>query len=150
MAVIFGMGKISNVKCTQIALPEFPNLLFGTYFDGRTIFDATNYLTHKDPEHKLSVEDFFAKFSFQIKSIAQAYSIPMESLVIINRDGHQLIDGSLCYPFISYVDPNFCAYMNEVVDELFTTGVVISDTHLVSLVRKRFSQELLKQILDGE
>ena len=45
-----GTGKIINIKCTEVSLPEFPNLLFGTHFDGSRIFDATYYLQSKDPD----------------------------------------------------------------------------------------------------
>ena len=131
-----GTGKIINIKCTEVSLPEFPNLLFGTHFDGSRIFE-------------LSIEDFFHKFDFQIKAIAETYKLPLEKLVSINTEGHQLIDGCLCYPFLSYVDPQFCAYINEIIDEMFVTGVVVSDTHLISLVKKRLPPELLKQIWDG-
>ena len=134
-----GTGKIINIKCTEVSLPEFPNLLFGTHFDGRY------YLQSQDPDNKLSIEDFFHKFDFQIKAIAETYKLPLEKLVSINTEGHQLIDGCLCYPFLSYVDPQFCAYINE----MFVTGVVVSDTHLISLVKKRLPPELLKQIWDG-
>ena len=110
-----GTGKIINIKCTEVSLPEFPNLLFGTHFDGSRIFDATYYLQSKDPYNKLSIEDFFHKFDFQIKAIAETYKLPLEKLVSINTEGHQLIDGCLCYPFLSYVDPQFCAYINEII-----------------------------------
>ena len=39
----------------------------------------------------------------------------------------------------------------EIIDELFTVGIVVSDTHLLTLVKKRLTPELLKQIWnDGE
>ena len=75
-----GTGKIINIKCTEVSLPEFPNLLFGTHFDGSRIFDATYYLQSKDPDNKLSIEDFFHKFDFQIKAIAETYKLPLEKL----------------------------------------------------------------------
>lgn len=150
MSQIKGTGKIVNVKCTETPLPEFPALLFGTHFDGRRFFDATTYLTAKALARSLNVEDFFNKFDFQIRAIANTYSLAWEHLVVINNEGHQLINGCLCYPFLSYVDPQFCTYCNEVVDELFTTGLVVSDTHLISLVKKRLTPELLNQIWDDE
>lgn len=146
-----GAGRIAKIQCTEIALPEFPELLFGTHVDNSRFFDATHYLSVKDPKQKLSVEDFFRKFDFQIKAISQTYQIPEETLVTINTEGHQLINGCLCYPFLSYVDPQFCVYINEIIDELFTVGTVVSDTHLLTLVKKRLTPELLKQIWnDGE
>lgn len=146
MNAVKGTGKILNIKCTDVALPEFPQLLFGTHFDGSRIFDATNYLQQKDPSNKLSVEDFFEQFRFQINAIAKTYDIPADKLVYINVEGHQLIDGCLCYPFLSYVDTQFCAYINEMMDELFVNGVVISDSHLIALVKKRMSPELYQQL----
>ena len=74
-----GTGKIINIKCTEVSLPEFPDLLFGTHFDGSRIFDATYYLQSKDPDNKLSIEDFFHKFDFQIKAIAETYKLPRET-----------------------------------------------------------------------
>lgn len=146
MTAVKGTGKILNIKCTEIAIPEFPELLFGTHFDGSKIFDATHYLHIKDPDGKLSVEDFFKQFSFQVNAIAKSYDIPADKLAYINTEGHQLIDGSLCYPFLSYVDTQFCAYINEMMDELFINGVVVSDSHLIALVKKRLSPELFKQL----
>lgn len=71
MIPVKGTGSIINVQCTEIALPEFPELLFGTHVDNSRFFDATHYLSIKDPNHKLSVEDFFKKFDFQINAIAK-------------------------------------------------------------------------------
>lgn len=134
----------------EVSLPEFPDLLFGTHADGSRLFDATNYLQSKNLSHSHSVEDFFKKFDFQIKAIAEAYEVTAQNLVYISVEGHQLINGCLCYPFLSYVEPQFCAYMNGVMDELFTTGTVISDTHLITLVKKRLSPELLKQLWNDD
>lgn len=148
MTPIKGIGRVLNIECTEIILPEFPELLFGTHVDNGRYFDATNYLKIKDPENKLSVEDFFQKFDFQIQAITHTYELAEEELVTINTTGHQLINGYLCYPFLSYVNPQFCVYINDVMDELFSTGTVISDTHLITLVRQRLTPELLKQLWD--
>lgn len=151
MKTIQGTGRILNIQCTEVALPEFPELHFGTHTDGSKFFDATHYLNIKDPNHKLSAEDFFEKLDFQIKAVATTYKLLPTDLVAINTEGHQLINGCLCYPFLSYVDPQFCVYIIEIIDELFMTGTVVSDTHLLTLVKKRFTPELLKQIWnDGE
>ena len=84
MIPVKGTGSIINVQCTEIALPEFPELLFGTHVDNSRFFDATHYLSIKDPNHKLSVEDFFKKFDFQINAIAKTYQISEKELAIIN------------------------------------------------------------------
>ncbi len=146
MTDVKGTGKIINIKCAEVAIPEFPNLLFGTHFDGIKLFDATSYLQKTQSNSKLSVEDFWEKFKFQIDAIAKAYELSADKLVYINVEGHQLIDGCLCYPFLSYVDPQFCAYLYERMDELFSNGYVVSDTQLLSAIRKRLSLELIKQL----
>lgn len=146
MTKTLGTGRIANIKCAEILIPVFPNLLFGEHSDGSRFFDATFYLEKQDPSHKFSVEDFFKQFAYPIQSIANIEEKVMENLTCINAEGHQLIDGCLCYLFLSYVDSQFCIYCNDVLDELFTTGFVISDTHLITLVRNRLSPELLKQI----
>lgn len=143
-----GTGKILQIKCDDILLPVFPELHFGDHSDGSRFFDATFYLEAKDPEHKFSVEDFFEQLHYQIQSIAKTEAI--ENLTCINHEGHQLINGSLCYLFLSYIDPQFCIYCNDVMDNLFTTGFVISDTYLIDLVKSRLSPELLQQLWKDE
>lgn len=150
MSKIKGTGKIVNIKCEEVLLPVFPQLRFGEHSDGSQLFDATFYLEQKDPDHKLSVEDFFTNFHYQIQSIISIINKTAENLTYINNEGHQLIDGCLCYLFLSYVDPQFCVYCNDMIDELFTTGFVISDTNLMALIKKRLSPELLKQIWKDE
>lgn len=147
MKPVLGTGAVIDLKCDSISIPEFPDLLFGNALDDKGIyFDASVYLK-KHPQ--LSVQDFFEKFSFQIEAIAKSYELTERELVLINTEGHQLMNGCLCYLFISYVDPQFCVFVFEVLDELFTNGFVISDTNLLSLVRKKLSPEMLKQILDS-
>jgi len=151
MPKIKGAGKIVNIKCEEVLLPVFPELRFGEHSDGSQFFDATFYLEQKDPEHKFNVENFFTLFHYQIGSVLSVLlNKDLNNLVCINNEGHQLIDGCLCYLFLSYVDPQFCVYCNDVMDELFTTGFVISDTHLIDLIKKRLSPELLKQIWNNE
>lgn len=149
MSTIKGTGTVINVLCNDTPLPEFPNLHFGTLNDGTRLFDATYLIKQQNPDNTLSVEDFFKKFDFQIQAIAKTYNLSVENLVRVNNQGHQLIYGCLCYPFLSYIEPQFCTYMNEVVDEMFTTGMVISDSYLTTLVKRRLSPELYKAIWDG-
>lgn len=150
MKSLMGTGKVVQTTCNEVSIPEFPKLLFGTHIDGSRFFDATEYLLSKDPAKKLSVEDFFEKCNFQIQSVANTYEIKPAEIVLINKSGHQLINGAFCYPFLSYVDPQFCAYMNEVMDELFTRGVVLSDTKIIELAKERITPELAKNIWNGQ
>lgn len=141
-----GAGKIINLTCNDPLLPAFPELHFGTHSDGNVFFDATFYLQTKSLDQKFNIEDFFQQYKYPIQSIVNVENRTIEELVCINNEGHQLINGCLCYLFISYVDPQFCVYISDVMNELFVTGFVISDTHLIYLIRNRLSPELLNQI----
>ena len=142
-----GTGRIVNINCKEVLIPVFPLLLFGDHSDGSRYFDATFYLKSRDLGHTLTVEDFFKQFSYQIQSVANMEKKATDSLTCVNNEGHQLIDGCLCYLYLSYVEPQFCTYCNDVMDELFITGFVISDTNLLRLVRQRLSPELLKSVV---
>lgn len=144
-----GVGKIFNVKCEQSLIPAFPSLLFGTHSD-TSYFDATSYL--KQSEYNLSVDDFLKQFDYQIKKLILNYDIPTDEtpLVIINTEGHQLINGALCYLFLSYVEPYFCGYSNDIINNVMTTGVAISDSCLVNFITQRFSPDTIKSIWDDK
>ena len=48
MNPIKGAGKITQFTCSEVALPEFPQLHFGNHSVGSRYFDATFYLQEKD------------------------------------------------------------------------------------------------------
>lgn len=143
-----GAGKTTNVKCEQAIIPAFPSLLFGTHSD-TSYFDATSYL--QQSESNLSVGDFFKQFDCQIQKLTAFYALPTDEtpLIILNTEGHQLINGCLCYLFLSYVEPHFCGYCNDIINNVMTNGVAISDSNLINFVRQRLSPEMLTEIWDG-
>lgn len=137
------------VQCTEIALPEFPDLKFGDHPDGSRYFDATAYLS-AHPSDKIPDPELFLRHILPLsQSLVQAGYLTSEQIANKGIDGHQLINGYFCYLFLSFVDPQFYAYINESIDEMFTTGIAVSDTRLIALVKKRLSPELLKQIADA-
>lgn len=141
-------GNPLNITCTEQSIPEFPELLFGTTIEKGKVFDATLYLQKKN-NSSLKIEDFFKQFDFQINSLVQAYSIKENEICFINKEGHLLIDDSLTYLFISFVEPSFCAYICERIHELFTQGVCISDSSILNLAKNRLSSEMLAKIIDN-
>lgn len=145
----FGTGKVINLICKEQLIPDAPLLLFGTHTDSSELFDATSYLNKNKNLTALSVEDFFAKFDYQINAIADSNRLDKQNLVYINAEGHQLINGSLCYLFLSYTNPQFCSYFNDMIGDLMTFGMAISDTYLLDLIDSRFTPELLNKILHG-
>lgn len=145
------LGKQENgtdLICTEQSIPEFPNLLFGTEIDsGRSFFDATSYLQKQDPQK--SVQNFFSFYRKPIESLCEAYDIPYQKVFKINKGGHYLIDGNFTYLFIAFVEPNFLGYMCDRIHELFSKGVVVSDTYLLIAAHERLSKEMLEAINNG-
>lgn len=142
------LGKQANgieLTCTEQSIPEFPNLLFGTTTDtGTTFFDATIYLQKQAPEK--NINNFFSQYRKPIESLCEAYQIKYQDFCKINQKGHYLIDGNFTYLFIAFVEPNFLGYMCDRIHELFSRGVVVSDTYLLSAAHERLSKEMLEAI----
>lgn len=141
------LGK-SEIKlnCTEQALSEFPNLLFGTQTEsGKDFFDATVYL-QKSLSQK-TVKAFFAEYAKPVEALCEAYDIAPDRACLINQQGHFLIDGNLTYLFIAFVEPNFLGYICDRIHELFTYGVTVSDTYLLQATKERLSPEVIKAII---
>lgn len=142
-----GKGEI-NLKCKEQSFPEFPNLLFGQTKTGHSYFDATHYLS-KTTEN-IPVQSFFSQYRYQIKALCDTYEIKNEYVCLINEEGHYLIDGTFVFQFIAFVKPDFLAYVNDRMFELFAHGVTISDTYLLSAAHSRLSREVLLTLNDYE
>lgn len=142
-----GKGEII-LQCKEQSFPEFPNLLFGKGENNRSYFDATYYLSKKTDS--VSVQTFFNQYRYQIKSLCDTYDIKDDNVCLINGEGHYLIDGTFVFLFISFVEPDFLAYMCDRTFELFANGIAVSDTYLLQAARSRLSKEILAAISDYE
>lgn len=138
-------GKPINTKCDEQAFPEFPDLLFGTTTDNGSVFDATSYLQN----NSLTVDDFLQTCGFQIQALIKSYELDENKCLFINTDGHFLIDGSLVYLFLSFVEPDFLAYMCDRCHDLFTNGVAVSDSYILEHAFVRLDRESINKIKDN-
>lgn len=142
-------GKPLQLTCSEQAFPEFPDLLFGSAIDNSvSFFDATAYLQSKGLS--LQVTDFFQKYEVLIKSLMCSYGMDENQICRLNHEGHYLIDGNLAYLFISFVEPDFLAYMCDRIHELFSYGFCISDTYLVHTAKSRLTKNVLETIIENE
>lgn len=142
-------GEPIQLICTEPAFPEFPTLLFGNKTDnGNSFFDATAYIQNKNL--KIHALDFFCKYEEPIKTLMGAYGIEENQVCAINQEGHYLIDGNLTYLFISFIEPNFLAYMCDRIHDLFTMGFSVSDTFLVQSASNRLTKNVLETIIENE
>jgi hypothetical protein len=141
-------GKPIDLTCNELAIPEFPDVLFGTSTESGVFFDATAYIQKKQPS--LNINDFFKDYKAQIESLCKVYHIKKDDIFKLNTEGHLLIDGAFLYLFISFVEPDFLAYMCERIDNLFTTGFCVSDTLIYNLAKSRLPRESLEKIIENE
>jgi len=142
-------GKVTDTKCTEHLIPEFPDLLFGKQSDGKSMFfDVSAYLESKGLSSSLA-DDFLKSYEKPIADLILQLQLPEAKVCSLNTEGHVLIDGSLVYLFISFVEPRFLLYMFDRMDELFTTGVSVSDTYLAQNTLRRIPLEVLKQAKDA-
>lgn len=147
------LGKRSDaeiqLKCTEQAIPEFPNLLFGTQIDtGTTYFDATSYIQKTAPDKSVNI--FFVEYKRMIQDLCNSYNIKPNDVCKINEQGHFLIDGNLTYLFISFVESNFLAYICDRIHDLFSNGIVVSDSYIAQMAVQRLPREVLLNIAKDE
>lgn len=141
-------GKPTQIICSEPAFPEFSDLLFGTSNDnGNSFFDATAYIQSKNISK--TVLDFFSKYEEPIKALMGSYNMEEDQICVLNQEGHYLIDSNLTYLFISFVEPDFLAYVCDRIHDLFVMGFCISDTYLVQSVKHRLPKELLETIIEN-
>lgn len=139
-------GKPIELDCNQPLILEFTDLLFGNF--GTSIyFDATDYLTKTKKTE--TVEGFLLQYNRQIEGLLEPYSLHAEDICKYNSKAHILIESHLAYLFITYLEPDFLAYLLDRVNELLTTGFAVSDSYLLSSVRYRFPKEVLNEFLNG-
>lgn len=143
-------GKPIELTCSEQAFSEFPELLFGTSSDYGTFFDATSYIQTTTPG--LDLANFFADFRVQIGLICKSNHIDADGIAKLNQQGHVLIEINFLYLFISFVKPDFLAYICDRIHELFMTGYCVSETQIARLAKYRLSKEVLIDLAanDGE
>lgn len=140
--------KAVAINCTDVKYREFPELLFGSSIDGTRYFDATQYINSKGnpKEHKLS--SFETQFNFFKNAVQRAYELDSENIIVLSQTtGNILIDESLALLFVAFIDPDFSVYLLERLDELFTNGIVLSDSAIVEQASNRFSKDQLQKLL---
>lgn len=140
-------GKPLQLKCSEHAFPEFPDLLFGDTGDSISYFDATAYIQTKGLD--INIIDFFKHYEYPIKALMSSYGVSDEEICKINQEGHYLIDGNLVYLFISFVEPEFFAYIYDRIHEMFSDGFCLSDTYIVKLAKSRLSESILEKIIEN-
>lgn len=139
-------GSPINIQCTEHDFPEFPELLFGKTDKGVTYIDASAYLQNTG----LSINVFFVSYKRAVEAIIKSHGLDEDKVCVLNTEGHILIDSSLVYLLISFVNPDFLAYMFDRIDEMFSVGFTVSDTYLLQQARRRLPEEILIPSRDAE
>lgn len=138
-----------NIVCSEQALQEFPHLLLGEFNkSGEYYFDATFYL-NKSGLAAYSAEQFLSNYFHPVSALVEYYEFNRDTVCLRNHDGHILINSGLIYLFLAYTNPDFLAYCNERIHELFTQGVSVSDAYLYLNAKDRLSPDVFKDNDDG-
>lgn len=131
------MKKI-KIECNQIRYAEFPELKFGISEDGDAYCDISHYLDEKELSSTHDIFKFQQKFFYFLTKAQLAYQLDPETIISENsEDGHYLLISELALLFIMYTDPNFMFYALDRIDEMFTSGITMSDTALIQLSANR-------------
>lgn len=143
-------GKPYDIVCKESSLPEFPGLLFGIANDnGLMYFNASAYLRSIGND-LLKLPDFIRLYEPLIKAVQETYSIKDDEVCRINTDGDFVIEVDFIYLFICFTDHRFTGYINERLNDLFSTGVAISDSYLFESAKSRFSDDVIAKMFADE
>lgn len=142
-------GKAINLKCTEQLIPEFSELLFGRQSEGSTVYFDASIFTKEKGLSSSTVDQFLKAYEAPIDAIIGHLQLNEAEVCLINNEGHILIDSVFLYLFLSCVDTDFMLYMFDRMDDLFATGVAVSDTYLLKMTKARIPNEILQRILNG-
>lgn len=125
------------ILCTTVKYIEFPELLFGTSPEGNGYFDATAYIQAKgDTTHSVSI--FRTAFLHWESALSKAYNVPRNDFYVTSKQtGHILIDEVLALLFVSYIDPYFCPFILDRIEEVLLNGFSVSDMLIRTLAKDR-------------
>lgn len=141
-------GKPTATIPSEHSFPEFPDLLFGVTVEGISVFDATDYLQKAKPS--ASIADFFEQYKAPILALVDAYNIKEDEVCMVAPNKHFIVDGSLVYLFIAFVQPDFLAYICDRMQQLFNDGFCVSDSYLYGFAKQRLSKEVLQKMIDEQ
>lgn len=130
--------KQLNIVCDQIRYAEFPDLKFGLDEGGNAYCDVDQYLQDNKLELTHDIIKFQQKFFYFLTKAQSAYNLKIEDIIAINPENeHHLLLSELALLFVMYTDPNFMFYVLDRIDEMFTSGITMSDTALIQLSSNR-------------
>lgn len=130
--------KQLNIVCDQIRYAEFPDLKFGLDGGGNAYCDVDQYLQDNKLELTHDIIKFQQKFFYFLTKAQSAYNLKIEDIIAINPENeHHLLLSELALLFVMYTDPNFMFYVLDRIDEMFTSGITMSDTTLIQLSSNR-------------
>ena len=68
----------------------------------------------------------------------------------INKDGDFVIEVDFIYLFICFTDHQFTGYINERMNDLFSTGIAVSDSYLFESAKNRLTADVIAKMLPDE
>lgn len=142
-------GKPYDIVCKEHSLPEFPDMLFGVSNDnGLMYFNASAYLKSHGQDLKLA--DFLNAYQPLIQALQETYFLKDDEVCRINKDGDFIIEVDFIYLFICFTDHQFTGYINERMNDLFSTGIAVSDSYLFESAKNRLTADVIAKMLPSD
>lgn len=137
----------NKVKVEEKLLPEIMGLYCSIINDDRAVFDATAYMEEAGIE-PIDIKSFMRLNKYYIEKIAQGHNLKTSELFYQNTDGHYLVDFTLAFLFLAFVNPDMLRYFNSLLGYLFTDGVAYSNGFLFEQASRRLPTEVLQDIIE--
>lgn len=135
------------LECKERIYPEFPNLFFGKIDEDKLVFDATAYCAQSNLQ-EVDNHTFQTLNKRYIQSLITTGMVQGNELFYLNKDGHMLMDRSLAFLFMSFVDENMFSYFNSLLQELIVNGIALSDSFVFTMASEKIPSKILLQIIN--
>ncbi len=143
----YKLNKLSNeVVCDTILYNDFPQLMFGKLKNDRMVFDATAYAAATQMED-VSYQVFSRINKRYIEAILKMEQAERGLLFFENTDGHILMDISLSYLYLGFINPDIYIYFNVIIGDAIENGMAFSDGFAVTLAMERLPINILNEII---
>lgn len=138
------------VECDSIKYSELPSLLFGKLtFDNDEIgvFNASEYC--KSLGGRLDVYKFMQSNKLYIDRLVNNEKVNPDKLFFIHSDKQILIASEIAIVFLMSINPELFLYFVDMILDLLSGGIAVSDRKIMELVMDRVPNDVLNQIINS-
>lgn len=143
----FNVRHLVNVECKDVFIPEFSDLMFGHDDNGNLYFNLSTMLKNRGLNIEDAIIDFERDFNFHLRALSRSLKLENDSFIFIDQNNELVGDSCITFLFMMFLDPNLVAYFSQKMDEFFKEGFTISDTMMSSIMKRRYTPKMIKDML---